>query len=121
MPFCWFCHVTAHETVPFLFSVPDYHMSFTIKQYDVCPENSFYSSYIKLSYGKVRKRLWLAQYAMHKMYTFGLLLFEPGHEKMCLMPYANNKGADQPAHPRSLINAFVVRCLDSIISLDSPL
>ena len=27
--------------------------------------------------------------------------------------------ADQPAHPRSLISAFVVRCLDSIISLDS--
>ena len=38
---------------------------------------------------------------------------------MCLMSYANNKGADQPAHPRSLISAFVVRCLDSIISLDS--
>ena len=32
---------------------------------------------------------------------------------------ANNNGADQPAHPRSLISAFVVRCLDSIISLDS--
>ena len=47
------------------------------------------------------------------------LLFEPGHEKMCLMSYANNKGADQPAHPRSLISAFVVRCLISIISLDS--
>ena len=31
------------------------------------------------------------------------------------MSYANNKGADQPAHPRSLISAFVVRCLDSII------
>ena len=31
------------------------------------------------------------------------------------MPYANNKGADQPAHPSSLISAFVVRCLDSII------
>ena len=45
--------------------------------------------------------------------------FEPGHEKMCLMSYANNKGADQLAHPRSLISAFVVRCLDSIISLDS--
>ena len=44
---------------------------------------------------------------------------EPVHEKMCLMSYANNKGADQPAHPRSLINAFVVRCLDSIIPLDS--
>ena len=35
------------------------------------------------------------------------------------MSYANNKGADQPAHPRSLINAFVVRCLDSIIPLVS--
>ena len=33
------------------------------------------------------------------------------------MPYANNKGADQTAHPRSLISAFVVRCLDSIIPL----
>ena len=31
--------------------------------------------------------------------------------------YANNKDADQPAHPRSLISVFVVRCLDSIIPL----
>ena len=31
--------------------------------------------------------------------------------------YANNKDADQPAHPRSLISAFVVRCPDSIISI----
>ena len=44
---------------------------------------------------------------------------EPGHEEMCLMSYANNKEADQPAHPRSPISAFVVCCLDSIISLDS--
>ena len=28
-------------------------------------------------------------------------LYEPGHAKMCLMPYANNKGADQPAHSLS--------------------
>ena len=35
------------------------------------------------------------------------------------MPYANNKGADQPAHPRSLISAFIVRCLYSIIPLVS--
>ena len=34
-------------------------------------------------------------------------------------PYANNKGADQPAQPRSLISAFVVRCSDSIIPLVS--
>ena len=37
----------------------------------------------------------------------------------CVISYANNKDADLPAHPRSLISAFVVRCLDSIISLDS--
>ena len=43
--------------------------------------------------------------------------YEPGHKKMCLKSYANNKGADQPAHPRSLINAFVVRCLDSMIHI----
>ena len=30
------------------------------------------------------------------------------------MPYASNKGADQPVHPHSLISAFVIRCLDSI-------
>ena len=35
------------------------------------------------------------------------------------MSYANNKGADQPAHLRSLISAFVVPCLDSIMSLVS--
>ena len=35
------------------------------------------------------------------------------------MSYANNLGADQPAHPRSLISAFVVRCLDSLMSLVS--
>ena len=32
------------------------------------------------------------------------------------MPYANNKGADQPAW-RSLISTFVVRCLDRIIPI----
>ena len=33
------------------------------------------------------------------------------------MPYANNKGADQPACPHSLISIFVVHCLDSIIPI----
>ena len=43
---------------------------------------------------------------------------------MCAMPgenlfmqYANNKGSDQPAHSCSLTSAFVVHCLDSIISI----
>ena len=35
------------------------------------------------------------------------------------MPYTNNKGADQPAHPHSLISAFVVHCSDRIILLVS--
>ena len=30
------------------------------------------------------------------------------------MQYVNNKGADQPAHPRSLISTFVFHCLDII-------
>ena len=36
---------------------------------------------------------------------------------MCLIAYANNKGADQPVHSRSLISTFVVRCLDSMICI----
>ena len=31
--------------------------------------------------------------------------------------YANNRGADQPAHPRSLIGTFVVHCLNSMICI----
>ena len=33
------------------------------------------------------------------------------------MPYVNNKSTDHPAHPHRLINAFLVRCLDSIIPI----
>ena len=46
--------------------------------------------------------------------TIILKLNEPCHEKTCLTPYANNKGADQPAHLRSLISVFVVCGQDSI-------
>ena len=35
------------------------------------------------------------------------------------MLHGNNKGAGLPAHPRSLISAFVVRCLDGMILLVS--
>ena len=40
-----------------------------------------------------------------------LKLYESGHEKTCLIPYANKKGAD----PRSLISAIFVRCLDNTV------
>ena len=35
------------------------------------------------------------------------------------LPYANNKGADQPAYPHSLISTFAVHSLDSIIPVVS--
>ena len=40
----------------------------------------------------------------------------PRCEKPCLWRFANNKGADQPAHPRRLISAFVISLLERIIS-----
>ena len=43
----------------------------------------------------------------------------PRLEKIRFMPYPDKKGTDQPAHPCSLISAFIVCCLDSIVSLVS--
>ena len=39
----------------------------------------------------------------------------PRSEKTCLRWFANNKGADQPAHLRSLISVFVIRVFETII------
>ena len=44
------------------------------------------------------------------------MLFGPQRQKTCLRVFANNTGADQPAHPRRLISAFVIRLPESIIS-----
>ena len=38
------------------------------------------------------------------------------HEKTCLPGFPNNKGADQPAHPCSLISTFDIRIFESTIS-----
>ena len=54
-----------------------------------------------------------------KLKIVSLGITEQRHEKTCFMPYANNKGADQPAHPCSLISIFVDCCLDSIMPLVS--
>ena len=43
-----------------------------------------------------------------------LTLFGPGRKKTCLPWFANNTSADQPAHLRSLISAFVIRVLGII-------
>ena len=60
----------------------------------------------------------ISNYPLRNSYNYvSINTNEPGHEKTCLMSFANDKGADQPAHPRSLISAFVVRCPDSVMSL----
>ena len=43
------------------------------------------------------------------------LIFGPQREKTCLRGVVNNTGADKPAHPRSLISAFVICFLESTI------
>ena len=40
----------------------------------------------------------------------------PPREKTCLWGFENNTVADQPAHLHSLISAFVISFLESIIS-----
>ena len=44
------------------------------------------------------------------------LAYGPHRKKTCLLGFANNTGADQPAHPRSLFSSYVIRFLESIIS-----
>ena len=61
--------------------------------------------------------LWALLY-MYKMWANIPWKWATSWENLFL-PYANNKDADQSAHPRSLISAFVVRCLDSLIPLVS--
>ena len=47
----------------------------------------------------------------NEQFTYG-----PRCGKTRLWAFANNKGADQPAHPGSLISVFVIHFLKSIIS-----
>ena len=52
---------------------------------------------------------------MSGSHKLGLSLIWPQREKTCLQGFAKNTGADQPVHPRSLISAFVILFLESII------
>ena len=75
--------------------------------------------------GSFRQRVgdlthWIAAYARlkeHKSDNFEVPFHMSHIMRKCFMSYANNKGADQPGHPHSLISAFVVCCLDSIIHI----
>ena len=44
------------------------------------------------------------------------LPYGPRRKKTYLSWFAYNKGADQPAHPRRLVSAFVIHFLESVIS-----
>ena len=63
--------------------------------------NYFYSSDLTTQVRGNQVNSWLSislSVLEYELYVFALVLvYEPGHEKMCLMSYANNKGADQPA------------------------
>ena len=48
------------------------------------------------------------------MFIYGT--FQKVNNKGADQTEGNNTGADQPAHPRRLISAFVIRFLESIIS-----
>ena len=66
-----------------------------------------------MSYFDQKKSL-SAPYLLNQMMDSGQTLYELRHLENLFLPYANNKGTDQPAHVRGLISAFVVRCLGSI-------
>ena len=56
--------------------------------------------------------LWLISLYLYYLYIIWVMSWEN-----LFMPYANNKGADQLAHPHSLISTFVVHCLYSLIPI----
>ena len=61
--------------------------------------------------------VWMPTYKWTNKYTESWTSIWATSWENLFMPYANNKGADQPVHPRSLISAFVVCWLDNIIPL----
>ena len=56
-------------------------------------------------------------YPVNKPMEIILKPMEMSHVMRKPVPYVNNKDANQPAHLHSLINTFIVHCLDSIISV----
>ena len=60
--------------------------------------------------GSSDSKPWHVPYGPHREVPYG-----PQRKKTCLWGFANNTGAEQPAHPGSLISAFVIRFLESVI------
>ena len=51
--------------------------------------------------------------SLFRIVPYSVLSYGPQHKKTCHRGFEDTTGADQPAHPRSLINAFVIRFLES--------
>ena len=65
-----------------------------------------------------QKRPWWVQDLKKKnlcTYCAYQVKYGPQREKTCLRGFANNKGADQPVHTRSLISTFVIPLLENFI------
>ena len=78
-------------------------------------------SYISMSVQYMCQRIRLDKLPLFQVHLIFLHLLVKMSQVMRKPVYAicDNKGADQPAHPCSLISTFVVPCLDSIIPLVS--
>ena len=64
--------------------------------------------------------IYICYFFFKVIWKFSLLCFGSNLALSCQnqsYAYANNKGANQPAHPHSLISTFVVHCWDSIVSV----
>ena len=108
---CWLCHVAAKFIKHRPIGKSNYVVAF------IEPEVRSAVVQLKSKSKEAIMNVFKAKYAVCRI-IFLLYLMGQVMRKQ-VMPYANNKGADQPAHPRNLISAFVVRSLDSIIPLVS--
>ena len=76
-------------------------------------ENHIYDISIKLWFNLACTAIQQIFWALFK--TLFTSLYGRQREKTCLWEFANNTGANQPAHQRSQISAFVILFLESII------
>ena len=136
MPFCWFCHEAAHFNISMATHIMVFQLTGDNFQWGRQRVRIWRHQRVMI-WGHQRVRVW--QWVRGQNQNFGFSSFPFNHTcwpimfkiyevlyikwatswENLFMPYANNKGADQPVHPCSLISTFVVPCLDSIISLVS--
>ena len=96
-------------------------MLITINPFDLVPWGDRLTESLGLivSFMGDTKNYWSSYISENMLNPSGLkisfIIIGPQHEKTCLRRFVNNKGADQTAHSRSLISAFVIRFLESLI------